>query len=612
MLNPNNLQLQLQQRVAQQLCTIYADIKLSVSIEALAAKLISTMRLTDQLHTPTPQINHWSEKDTILITYGDSILNPDEKPLQTLHRFLQGYCTNTINSVHILPFFPYSSDDGFSVIDYASVNEALGDWDDIKQIAQSYHLMSDLVINHCSSRSKWFDNFIRGEGTGYDYFYTAATYSRSNAAVSTNTDKSDNSYDIDAVDRPRTSPLFRCTQTASGEQQVWCTFSHDQVDLDFSNPKVLINFVSIIRQYLDNGVKLFRLDAIAFLWKKAGTPCINLPETHEMVRLLRTLIEHARPDAVIITETNIPNKENLTYFGNGNEAHCIYNFALPPLLVNTLITGNCQYLKQWMMSMPPAQNGTAYFNFIASHDGIGLRPAEGLLSEQEINQLVTTMQAFGGEISWRTVSTDTKNNASSQTKIERKPYELNISLYDALQGTTAGRDEWGHLRFICAHTIMFALEGIPGIYIHSLLGTGNDYKKRQHTSHNRAIKRLRWQINLLTAQLNDPESQHARSLHDINYLITLRTAQPAFHPNATQFTLQLGEQLFGFWRQSIDRSQSIFCITNISNTQLTLALVSVNLISSDFWYDLITGDTIDDISQILTLSPYQTLWLSNR
>lgn len=612
MLNPNDLQLQLQQRVAQQLCTIYADIKLSVSIEALAAKLISTMRLTDQLHTPTPQINHWSEKDTILITYGDSILNPNEKPLQTLHRFLQGYCTNTINSVHILPFFPYSSDDGFSVIDYASVNEALGDWDDIKQIAQSYHLMSDLVINHCSSRSKWFDNFIRGEGTGYDYFYTAATYSLSNAAVSTNTDKSDDSYDIEAVVRPRTSPLFRCTQTASGEQQVWCTFSHDQVDLDFSNPKVLINFVSIIRQYLDNGVKLFRLDAIAFLWKKAGTPCINLPETHEMVRLLRTLIEHARPDAVIITETNIPNKENLTYFGNGNEAHCIYNFALPPLLVNTLITGNCQYLKQWMMSMPPAQNGTAYFNFIASHDGIGLRPAEGLLSEQEINQLVTTMQAFGGEISWRTVSTDTKNNASSQTKIERKPYELNISLYDALQGTTAGRDEWGHLRFICAHTIMFALEGIPGIYIHSLLGTGNDYKKRQHTSHNRAINRHRWQLNLLTAQLNDPESQHARSLHDINYLITLRTAQPAFHPNATQFTLQLGEQLFGFWRQSIDRSQSIFCITNISNTQLTLALVSVNLISSDFWYDLITGDTIDDISQILTLSPYQTLWLSNR
>ncbi|QUM88909.1 sugar phosphorylase [Moritella sp. 36] len=611
MLNPNG-DLQLRQRVEQQISTIYADINLSVSIEVLAAELISTMQLTDQFHTPTPQINHWSEKDTILITYGDSIFNQDEKPLQTLHHFLHSYCANTINSVHILPFFPYSSDDGFSVIDYASVNDALGDWDDIKQIAQSHHLMSDLVINHCSSRSKWFDNFIRGEGTGYDYFYTDSTYSLSNATLSTNGDSNTERHDIEAVVRPRTSPLFRSTQTASGEQQVWCTFSHDQVDLDFTNPKVLINFVSIIRQYLDNGVKIFRLDAIAFLWKKAGTPCINLPETHEIVRLLRTLIEHARPDAVIITETNIPNKENLTYFGNGNEAHCIYNFALPPLLVNTLITGNCQYLKQWMMSMPPAQNGTAYFNFIASHDGIGLRPTEGLLSDQEINQLVTTMQEFGGKISWRTVTTDTKHTANSKSEEVRKPYELNITLYDALKGTTAGKDEWGHRRFICAHTIMFALEGIPGIYIHSLLGTSNDYKKLEHTSHNRSINRHRWALDSLTEQLDDPESQHARSLHDINYLITLRTAQPAFHPNATQFTLQLGDQIFGFWRQSIDRSQSIFCISNISNTQLTLPLANVNLISSDFWYDLITGDTIKNISQILTLEPYQTLWLSNR
>lgn len=619
MLNPKidlqlKLQQQLQQRLAQQLSTIYADINLPISIASLVAELMSTMRLTEQLHTPTPQVNHWSEKDTILITYGDSIVHSDEKPLQTLHHFLQHYCADTINSVHILPFFPYSSDDGFSVIDYASVNEALGDWSDIKQIAQSHHLMSDLVINHCSSRSKWFDNFIRGEGTGHDYFYTATTYANSaySNASDTITHRDDSDDSIEAVVRPRTSPLFRSTTTASGKQQVWCTFSHDQVDLDFTNPKVLINFVSIIRQYLDNGIKIFRLDAIAFLWKKAGTPCINLPETHEMVRLLRTLIEHARADAVIITETNIPNKENLTYFGNSNEAHCIYNFALPPLLVNTLITGNCLYLKQWMMSMPPAQNGTAYFNFIASHDGIGLRPTEGLLSDQEIDQLVTTMQAFGGQISWRTVTVNNNNSENRQTKEIRKPYELNITLYDALQGTTKGPDKWGHARFICAHTIMLALEGIPGIYIHSLLGTSNDYKKREHTSHNRAINRHRWQLNSLNEQLNDPNSQHARALHDINHLITLRTAQPAFHPNATQFTLQLGEQVFGFWRQSIDRSQSIFCITNIADTQLTLPLANVNLISSDFWYDLITGDTIKDIGQFLTLAPYQTLWLSNR
>ncbi|MFT5879899.1 MAG: sucrose phosphorylase [Moritella sp.] len=604
----------LQRRVEQHLSMIYAEVNLTQPISALASTLIRTILTGKKIENEEfsanefagkgsgdagagdigaanttltasyPQACHWSEQDIVLITYGDSIITLHEKPLQTLHSFLQNHCAGTINSIHILPFFPYSSDDGFSVIDYASVNEALGDWSDIQRIAATHHLMADLVINHCSSRSKWFDNFIRGSGVGHDFFYTGSL-----------------SDDIEKVVRPRTSPLFKATQTAAGEQQVWCTFSHDQVDFDFRNPAVLINFVSIIRQYLDNGVTLFRLDAIAFLWKKAGTSCINLPETHEVVRLLRTLIEHARHDAVIITETNIPNKENLTYFGNGNEAHCIYNFALPPLLVNTLITGGCQYLKQWMMSMPPAQNGTAYFNFIASHDGIGLRPTEGLLSERDINQLVNTMQSFGGLISWRNLPNG-----------ERKPYEINITLFDALQGTTAGPDKWGHERFICAHAIMFALEGIPGLYIHSLLATSNDYKKVEHSNHNRSINRHRWDLSELTQYIDDHNNQHYRALHDLKSLIALRKSQSAFHPNATQFTLQLGDNIFGFWRQSIDKSQSIFCISNITDNQLELPLASVNLISNDCWYDLITGNPITDIGETLTLNPYQTLWLSNQ
>ena len=211
--------------------------------------------------------------------------------------------------MHLLPFFPYSSDDGFSVIDYSSVNESLGDWDDIQSITQDYRVMSDVVINHCSSRSLWFENFIKGEGTGSDFFFTASLED-----------------DVSDVVRPRTSDLLRLTKTKHGEKQVWCTFSHDQVDFDFRNPAVLDTFVSIIRQYLDTGIRIFRLDAVAFLWKKVGTDCINLEQTHEVVRLLRILIEHAVSNAVIITETNIPNRQNLTYFGNANEAHGIYNF----------------------------------------------------------------------------------------------------------------------------------------------------------------------------------------------------------------------------------------------------------------------------------------------
>jgi sucrose phosphorylase len=389
-------------------------------------------------------------------------------------------------------------------------------------------------------------------------------------------------------------------ETAEGTQHVWCTFSHDQVDLNFKNPEVLKQFVSIIRQYLDNGVRIFRLDAVAFLWKEIGTNCLNLEQTHEVVRLLRSLIEQARPDAIIITETNIPNRENLAYFGNANEAHCIYNFSLPPLLVNTLVTGSCDHLKQWMMSMPPARNGTAYFNFIASHDGIGLRPAEGLLDEQEIDSLVSTMQQFGGLISWR--------NAENGT---RKPYEINISLFDALQGTKDGADENGLQRFLCAHAIMLALEGIPGIYIHSLVGTRNDYQRAENSGHNRAINRHQWDYKALQSELNDETSTHHQVYHRLKSLFNIRSNQSAFHPNATQFTLHLGSQLFGFWRQSMDREQSIFCVSNISNQMQTLEMSDLNLIDTEDWFDLISGDTFGEKHQIIELAPYQTVWITN-
>ncbi|WP_282111261.1 sugar phosphorylase [Shewanella algicola] len=573
----------LQQKLQHQLECIYKDIDIDQSINQLVSRLIEIMRITEFSQVPEPFVNHWSEKDTIMITYGDSILQQGERPLTTLAQFIDSY-VGCINSVHILPFFPYSSDDGFAVIDYSSVNESLGDWADISAIASKRRLMSDLVINHCSSRSLWFENFCKGEGPGHDYFFTAQPKD-----------------DLSEVVRPRTSTLLRPTETPTGTQHVWCTFSHDQVDFDFRNPQVLIEFVTIIRQYLDAGVSIFRFDAVAFLWKIVGSKSINLAQTHEIIRLLRTLIEHAQNDAMIITETNIPNTQNLTYFGNANEAHCIYNFSLPPLLINTLITGNCLYLKRWLMSMPPAQDGTTYFNFIASHDGIGLRPAEGLLDDDEIQTLVDTMKDFGGKISARTTETG-----------EQKPYEINIALYDALQGTTKGKDLWGMQRFMCAHSIMLALEGIPGIYIHSLLGTRNDYEKLANTSHNRAINRHRWELDELKQQLGDAQSTHSQVLSAMTKLINIRTQQAAFHPSATQFTLHLGLQLFGFWRQSRNRKQSIFCISNVSDQVTDLPINELNLVISEHWVDLLSETKIEDITQTIQLQPYQTVWISNK
>lgn len=318
------LKADLQTRVTGHLSRVYPDL----DVEALCSRLLQIMDLTDEPKKPRWLKNNWSEKDIALITYANTFIKDDEAPLLTLDYFLTRYFSEKISWVHILPFFPFSSDDGFSVIDYRQVNDSFGSWEHIDQIARKFKLMSDLVINHCSAVGQWFNQFKQSKSPGKDYFFCV-----------------DEDYDISQVVRPRATPLLREVQTEEGLKYVWCTFSHDQVDLNFRNPDVLAEMVSIIKLYLDNGVQIFRLDAVAFLWKEAGSSCLNLDQTHEIIRLLRTLIEYYKPGTIIITETNIPNRENLSYFGNANEAHIIYNFSLPPLLLNTMVTGNCHALK---------------------------------------------------------------------------------------------------------------------------------------------------------------------------------------------------------------------------------------------------------------------------
>ncbi len=553
--------------------------------DQLAQEILELMGLSKSCATPKPHHNNWDQSDCFLITYGDSLVNGQQAPLRVLKSFLDDNLKGVVSGVHILPFFPFSSDDGFSVIDYLSVNESLGDWDDIKSLSKDYRLMADLVINHISSRSRWFENYKKRVHPGKDYF------------VETNPEE-----DVSMVVRPRNSPLLTEVDTLDGKAHVWCTFSADQVDLNFKNPDVLKEFVNIIRHYLEWGVEVFRMDAVAFLWKEYGSPCVHLQETHEIIKLLRTLIEHHTPQAMVITETNVPNRENLTYFGNANEAHAIYNFSLPPLLLYTLLKGDCFQLKTWLMSMPPAQAGTAYLNFIASHDGIGLRPLDGLIAEEDRALLVETVSGFGAKVTYR----------RSREGID-KPYELNVSLYSALAGTMeTPKDGWQMQRYLCAHTIMLALEGIPAIYIHSLFGTENDLERVKHTGRHRSINRHSWQETMLKEALNDSGKHHGLVFDHMLKLIKLRCEQPAFHPNATQFTMHLGTQVFAFWRQSIDRRQSIFCLHNVTATQQLINLADINLIGTDAWFDLISDQSYDDLGGQLVLDPYQSVWISNR
>ena len=552
--------------------------------------------LTERLHTllqPYLQQSSredwrkWSHDNVLLITYGDSLVAEDERsPLAVLATFLEQHLQDVVTGVHILPFFPYTSDDGFAIKDYNSVSPELGDWDDVKRISATQNLMVDLVINHISSEHPWVKQFQAGKKPGCDYLIEA--------------DPADES--LSTVVRPRSSALLTQLETVNGSKHVWSTFSADQIDVNFGNPDVLLEYVKIILLYIEAGARYIRLDAVGYLWKKLGSNCIHLSETHAMVRLLRELLQMIDPQIAIITETNVPNRENLSYFGNRNEAHMIYNFSLPPLVLNALMQGRSDYLKQWMMSMPPAPIGCAYFNFTASHDGIGLRPTEGLLTADEYNSLLDTMKQFGGKISMRRRPDGTES-----------PYEINISLFDAMKGTVAGEDEWQIERFLCSQTIMMSLEGIPAFYIHSLLGTRNYHEGVAATGHNRTINRYKWNIAALETALADPDTPHAQVFQELSRLIGIRRRQRAFHPNATQYTLHpLNPAIFAFWRQSMARDQSIFSIHNLSNAPQELQLSDLNLLDTDEWIDLISGDRLMSLGADYLIQPYQSLWITNK
>ncbi len=528
--------------------------------------------------------NLWSEHDALLITYGNSILDGAHKPLDLLHDFLLRYMKGVVNGVHILPFFPFTSDDGFAVSDFRAVNPQLGDWPDINRIADAFHLMSDLVLNHVSSQGTWFNDYRQGKAP-YDKFFFEASPDD----------------DLGTVVRPRTTPLLQEVETSDGPKHVWCTFSHDQIDLDFRNPEVLLEFLRIIRLHVDNGVRIIRLDAVAFLWKEVGTSSIHLPQTHAIVQLMRMLCDYAAETIILLTETNVPKAENLGYFGNRNEAHAIYNFPLPPLILHAMMSGSARYLKRWQSGMPPAQLGCAYLNFTASHDGIGVRPAEGVLPVDALDKVIQTVKDLGGLVSMRALPDGGE-----------APYELNTTFYEATSRTFAGKDSHHFDRFICSQTIVMSLEGIPAFYIHSMLATPNDHAQVEYRGMNRAINRHRWDYPTLHTLLDDANSPQSRVLGAISARLRMRARQSAFHPNATQFTMALDDRVFGVWRQSLDRHQSIFALHNVSADTVEISPYAINMIEDEIWTDLLTGETINANADAITLAPYQCRWITNR
>jgi sucrose phosphorylase len=515
------------------------------------------------------------EKAIILISYADSINQPQKKPLETLNDFLIQNLSDTISIVHILPFFPSSSDDGFSVIDYEKVNPSFGEWEDIKRLRKQFSLAVDLVINHISQQNVWFRNYLKGISPGKDYFIEL-----------------DPSADLSSVVRPRSHPLLTLFKTIRGEKYVWTTFSADQVDLNFKNPEVLEQIITIFLFYIKQGASIIRLDAIAFLWKQKNTNCLHLPQTHEVVKLLRDITDYLRNKTILLTETNVPSKENLSYFGNKDEAHMVYQFSLPPLLLYTLFSGNSEILSAWASDLPELLPGYTYFNFTASHDGIGVRPLEGLVDTSGLNRLITGMKLFGARISTKT------NKDGSES-----PYEINISYFDALKGTHAGFDQFQEKRFLCSQTIMLTMQGIPAFYIHSLLATHNDLEGLESTGTNRSINRKKWDLKELNSILETP-TEHSRVFNALKEIISIRKSIPDFHPNYSQKIFFLEKSFFIVLRNNGD----LVSVSNITNSDREFNLSLLYKKEKILLSDKLSGNRYNS-REIVIIESYQTLWL---
>ncbi|EAC4664208.1 alpha-amylase [Listeria monocytogenes] len=508
-----------------------------------------------------------SEKNVYLIAYGDSIFEKNKHPLQTLNEFLKEYAQDVITDVHLLPIFPSTSDDGFSVTDYKQIDEQLGDWDDVQKMSENFRVMLDFVANHMSKSSDWFKRFSDNEAP-YNQFFI----------------EKDSQFDYKNVTRPRTSPLFH--QYENGKE-LWTTFSEDQLDLNVRNIDCLVALTDVLLFYASKQATSIRLDAIGFLWKTSGTTCMHLPETHEIISLWRLLIDELYPNLQIITETNVPHEENISYFGDGeNEANMVYQFPLPPLVLHTFTCHDTTKLSKWAKSISQVSSTATYFNFLASHDGIGMRPATGILSDEEINSLVQKAVQNGGQVSY-------KDNADGTQSV----YELNINYGEALQNP--GEDTTEELvtkKIIAAHSILLTLQGVPAIYYHSLLGSKNDLVGYEESGINRRINREKLEKNQLVHEL-ETDTYRQTIFTSLKKLVQIRRNHTAFSPFATQEILDLGPDVFAIKRES--EEECIYGIINVTshNIRKTLAFSGTNLLTNQ------------PVASELDLTAYEVVWI---
>ena len=531
----------------------------------------------------------FTQRDLILITYADAVRSKDATGIEALHRFVETYY-DSVNTIHMLPFFPYSSDRGFSVVDFKAVDPKVGSWDQVRELAFDYDLMFDAVFNHASSRSELFRGFLRGEPQYADFFIA---YDSPDDLTPEQRSK---------IFRPRTSDILTRYETIDGPKYIWTTFSPDQIDFNFRNPAVLLAVLEALLFYVRRGADIIRLDAVTYLWSEPGTESIHLPQTHEIIKLLRDVLDTVAPSVALVTETNVPHEQNISYFGDGtDEAHMVYNFALPPLVLHTFYAEDTTDISRWAAGLDLPSKGTHLFNMLDTHDGVGVQGVKGILTREQVETMIERAKTHGAYISYK------------PTEAGEEPYEINTTWWSAVN--MDGSTEPIALqvkRYVASRSIALVLKGIPGIYTHGAIALPNDHALVERTGVKRDVNRGVIDTEIFREHLHQPGSKRSLLRLEQREISKMRTRNRAFHPSGEMRVLTPSTQVFAVLRVSPEGDRRVLALTNVTDEVVKVACPIAELGVSDAdWYDLIAGEHWNGSEATLRveLGPYDVMWL---
>ncbi len=430
-----------------------------------------------------------------LITYPDRLAGD----LAGLRRVLDGRLSGAFDGVHVLPFFEYidGADAGFDPTDHTRVDPRVGQWDDVRRLGERYSVCADLIVNHASMRSPQFLDWQR-RGDASPFASMFLTPERVFGGAPSDAQRA-------AIYRPRPTPPFTDVTFADGTtRSIWTTFTAQQADLDVESEAGWSYVIGILDRFADAGIEMVRLDAAGYAIKRAGTSCFMLPETFEFIdRLVESC--HRRGMRVLVEVHG----HHLVQLQLAERVDLVYDFALPPLVLDALTTGDAEPLEHWVRIRP-----TNSVNVLDTHDGIGVIDAGGrsddpdhppLLPPDRIHDLVEGIhERTGGDSRLATGA------AASNLDL----YQVNTTYFDAL-----GRDQD---RYLAARTIQMLLPGIPQVYYVGLLAGENDMALLETTGQGREINRHRYTDGEIDAALARPV---VRSLLE---LLRWRMNEPAF------------------------------------------------------------------------------------